>query len=120
MQGLGKPGINMSNMQWGTPVDHRFFFPGYAEGGLSGDLQGTAMSVNMYQRMPQLPTMNTSYQRVPRLRIPEAILNDYCEGYPTDSKTIEGQFMRYEYPAPGHSKIRMYYKYGASHSGAMS
>jgi molybdopterin guanine dinucleotide-containing S/N-oxide reductase-like protein len=120
MQGLGKPGINMSNMQWGTPVDHRFFFPGYAEGGLSGDLQGTAMSINMYQRMPQLPTMNPSYQRVPRLRIPEAILNDYCEGYPTDSKTIEGQFMRYEYPAPGHAKIRMYYKYGGSHFGTMS
>ncbi len=120
MRGMGKPGINMANMQWGTPVDHRFFFPGYAEGGLSGDLAGTALSINMYQRMPQLPTVNTSYQRVPRLFIPEAILDGHCVGYPTDPKSIEGQFMRYEYPAPGHSQIRMYYKYGGSHFGTMS
>nr|MBC8507160.1 molybdopterin-dependent oxidoreductase [Chloroflexota bacterium] len=120
MQGLGKPGQNMGNMQWGTPVDHRFFFPGYAEGGMSGDLAGTAAGLNMFQRMPNLPSMNTSYQRVPRLKIPEAILDGECEGYPTDSKTIEGQFLGYRYPAPGHSKIRMYYKYGGSHFGTMS
>ena len=41
---------------------------------MSGDLEGTALAVNMYQRMPQLATMNTVYQRVPRLKIPEAIL----------------------------------------------
>ena len=44
MQGLGKPGVNMGCMQQGTPVDTRFFFPGYAEGGFSGDLNGTALS----------------------------------------------------------------------------
>ncbi|MBW2207965.1 MAG: molybdopterin-dependent oxidoreductase, partial [Deltaproteobacteria bacterium] len=114
------PGQNMGNMQWGTPVDHRFFFPGYAEGGMSGDLAGTAAGLNMFQRMPNLPSMNTSYQRVPRLKIPEAILDGECEGYPTDSKTIEGQFLGYKYPAPGHSPIRMYYKYGGSHFGTMS
>ena len=54
------------------------------------------------------------------MKIPDAILNEQCEGYPTDSKTIEGQFMKYEYPAPGHAKIRMYYKYGGSHFGTMS
>ena len=37
MQGLGKPGINMGNLQWGTPLDFNFYFPGYAEGGMSGD-----------------------------------------------------------------------------------
>jgi molybdopterin guanine dinucleotide-containing S/N-oxide reductase-like protein len=120
MQGLGKPGVNMGCMQQGTPVDTRFFFPGYAEGGLSGDLQGTAMSVNMYQRMPQLPTLNTVYQRIPRLKIPEAILNGHCEGYPTDPKTIEGQFLKFDYPTPGHAPVKMYYKYGGSHIGTMT
>jgi trimethylamine-N-oxide reductase (cytochrome c) len=120
MQGLGKPGVNMGCMQQGTPLDTSFFFPGYAEGGFSGDLAGTAMAVNMFQRMPQLPTVNTVYQQVPRLKIPEAILDGHCEGYPTDAKTIEGQFMKFGYPAPGHSPIKMYYKYGGSHIGTMS
>jgi len=120
MQGLGKPGINMGGMQQGAPVDTSFFFPGYAEGGLSGDIEGTALAVNMYQRMPQLATVNTVYQRVPRLRIPEAILDGSTFGYPTDSKTIEGQFLKFDYPAPGNAPIKMYYKYGGSHFGTMS
>ena len=31
MQGLGKPGVNFGNMTFATPVDTRFYFPGYAE-----------------------------------------------------------------------------------------
>ena len=120
MQGLGKPGVNMGCMQQGTPLDTRFFFPGYAEGGLSGDINGTAMAVNLYQKMPQLPTINTSYQRVPRLKIPEAVLDGSCEGYPTDPQTIEGQFLQYDYPTPGHAPVKMYYKYGGSHFGTMT
>lgn len=120
MQGLGKPGVNMGGMQQGTPVDYTFFFPGYAEGGLSGDIEGTALAVNMYQRMPQLATVNTVYQRVPRLRIPEAILEGRTHGYPTDPKTIEGQFLKFEYPAPGNSPVKLYYKYGGSHFGTMN
>jgi molybdopterin guanine dinucleotide-containing S/N-oxide reductase-like protein len=119
MQGLGKPGVNMGNMVMGTPLDTRFFFPGYADGGISGDLEGTALAVSMYQRMPQLPTVNTVMQRVPRLKVPEAILEGHCEGYPTNSKTIEGQFFRFGYPAPGHAEIQMYYKYGGSFIGTM-
>ena len=120
MQGLGKPGVNMGCLQQGAPIDCRFFFPGYAEGGLSGDIEGTAMAVNMYQRMPQLPTMNTVYQKVPRLRIPEAIMDGHAEGFPTDSRTVHGQFMDFKYPAPGHSPVRMYYKYGGSHISTMN
>ncbi|MBW1801933.1 MAG: molybdopterin-dependent oxidoreductase, partial [Deltaproteobacteria bacterium] len=119
MQGLGKPGINMGCMQQGTPVDTCFFFPGYAEGGYSGDIEGTAMAINMYQRMPLLATVNTVYQKVPRLRIPEAILDGRTSGYATDSKTIEGQFIKFDYPAPGNSPVKMYYKYGGSHFGTM-
>jgi molybdopterin guanine dinucleotide-containing S/N-oxide reductase-like protein len=120
MQGLGKPGVNMGCLQQGTPLDTHFFFPGYAEGGYSGDLTGTALSINMYQRMPQLATVNTVSQVVPRLKIPEAVMEGHCEAYPTDPKSIEGQFMRYEYPAPGHSEVKMYYKYGGSHLGTMT
>jgi molybdopterin guanine dinucleotide-containing S/N-oxide reductase-like protein len=120
MQGLGKPGVNMGGMQQGTPIDTGFYFPGYAEGGLSGDLGGTALGVSLYNRMPQLPTVNTVYQQVPRLNIPEAILDGHTSGYPTDAKTIEGQFRRFDYPAPGYSPVRMYYKYGGSHIGTMA
>ncbi|MFV0437622.1 MAG: molybdopterin-dependent oxidoreductase [Desulfopila sp.] len=119
MQGLGKPGVNMGGLQQGTPVDTRFFFPGYSEGGFSGDLTGTGAAVNMYQRMPTFPSMNTSQQVVPRLKIPEAIMDGKCEGYPTDPRTIEGQFFKFGYPAPGHSPIKLYYKYGGSHFGTM-
>ena len=63
MQGLGKPGINMGNLQWGSPVDLNFYFPGYADGGMSGDIEKTAMAVELFQRMPQLPTVNTPNQK---------------------------------------------------------
>ncbi len=120
MQGLGKPGVNMGGMQQGTPIDTGFYFPGYAEGGLSGDIARTALGVNLYNRFPQLPTVNTVYQQVPRLQIPEAILEGRTSGYPTDAKTIEGQFLKFDYPAPGYSPVRMYYKYGGSHIGTMA
>jgi len=120
MQGIGKPGVNMGNLQYGTPVDTSFFFPGYSEGGMSGDLESSGLSINMYQRMPQLPTMNTVFQVIPRLRIPEAILDGHCEGYPTDFRSIEGQFRKVKYPEAGHSKVRMYYRYGGSFIGTMN
>ncbi len=119
MQGLGKPGVNMGGMQQGTPVDTGFYFPGYAEGGMSGDLQGTALGMHLYPRFPQLPTVNTVNQRVPRLNIPEAILEGHVSSYPQDSKTVEGQFARFDYPTPGYSPVKMYYKYGGSHIGTM-
>ncbi|MDR2387955.1 MAG: molybdopterin-dependent oxidoreductase [Deltaproteobacteria bacterium] len=120
MQGIGKPGVNMGNLQQGAPIDSRFFFPGYAEGGLSGDLAGTALAVNMYQRMPQVLTMNTVSQSVPRLQIPEAILKGEALGWTNDSATIESQFRPKPYPAPGYSKVKLYYKYGGSHFGTMT
>ena len=120
MQGLGKPGVNIGCLQQGAPVDTRFFFPGYSEGGFSGELAGTALAMNLFQKMPQLPTMNTVQQAVPRLKIPEAIMEGKCEGYPTDPRTIEGQFFKFQYPAPGHSPVKLYYKYGGSHFGTMT
>jgi trimethylamine-N-oxide reductase (cytochrome c) len=110
----------MGCLQQGSPVDTSFFFPGYAEGGLSGDVEGTAIATHLYQRMPQVLTMNPVAQMVPRLKIPEAILQGKTSGYPTDGKTIERQFLKFQYPAPGAAPIKMYYKYGGSHFGTMS
>jgi molybdopterin guanine dinucleotide-containing S/N-oxide reductase-like protein len=120
MQGMGKPGVNYGHLQWGTPIDLHFYFPGYADGGMSGDVENTGMPISLYQRMPQLPTFNPSMQKVPRLRIPEAILEGKAEGYPWNGKTIEGQFQKFSFPAPGHSPIRMFYKYGGASIGTMS
>src|SRR5690348_649461 len=71
MQVLDNPGVNMGNLQWGCPLDFNFYFPGYADGGMSGDLENTSMPVELYQRMPQLPSMNSSFQRIPRIWMPE-------------------------------------------------
>jgi len=117
MQGLGRAGVNFGNLTAGAPVDMNFYFPGYADGGISGDMEGTADPVQNYQRLPHLISINTSTQKIPRLRIPEALLDGETAGYPTDPKSLEGQFSRFGYPAPGHSKIKMMYKYGGSHFG---
>ena len=74
MQGWGKPGINFGNLQDGTPLDHDFYFPGYAEGGISGELQWNGNAVNNYQRMPHVLTLNPVKQLVPRQQLPEAII----------------------------------------------
>jgi len=120
MQGMGKPGVNWGNLQWGTPVDTRFYFPGYADGGISGDLDHTAAAVSQYQRMPQLLTVNPSTQSISKMWVPEAILDGKTDAYPWNAKTIEGQFRKISYPAPGHSKIKMLYRYGGSFFGTSS
>jgi trimethylamine-N-oxide reductase (cytochrome c) len=117
MRGLGKPGVNFGNLTAGAPLDMQFYFPGYADGGISGDVENTADAVQNYQRMPHLISMNTVTQKISRLRIPEAILDGKAEGYPTDSRSLEGQFTRFSYPSAGHSPIKMIYKYGGSHFG---
>lgn len=117
MQGLGKPGVNFGCLQYGSPIDLDFYFPGYAEGGFSGDMEGSASPLHLYQRMPHLLSMNSVAQRIPRLRIPEAILDGHTEGYPTDPRSLERQFAKFGYPSPGHAPIRMMYKYGGSHFG---
>ena len=117
MQGLGKPGVNFGNLQFGAPVDYNFYFPGYADGGISGDIEGTASAVNLYQRMPHLVSMNSVGQKLSRMRIPEAILDGETEFYPTDPRALERQFAKSRFPAPGGSGVRMMYKYGGSHFG---
>ncbi|MDR7152023.1 trimethylamine-N-oxide reductase (cytochrome c) [Hydrogenophaga palleronii] len=114
MQGLGKPGINMGNLQAGTPVDHEFYFPGYADGGISGELQWNGNAVNNYQKMPHVITVNPVRQLIPKQQFPEAILQGKAVGYLWDGLATELQFAPFEYPAPGYSPIHMIYKYGGS------
>ena len=120
MQGLGKPGINVGNLQMGVPHDFGFYFPGYADGGISGDLNNTALAVSLYQRMPQLATINPSSQKIPRLKLPDAIIDGHTEGHIWDARTIEGQFAKAVYPAPGHSRVHMLYRYGNAILGTLS
>jgi len=41
MQGWGKPGVNFGGLELGAPLDVHFYFPGYADGGISGELMWT-------------------------------------------------------------------------------
>ena len=78
------------------------------------------MPVALYQRMPQLPTMNSNGQQIPRIWLPEAIADGKAEGYRWVGKSIEHQFGKFMYPAPGHSPVKMLYKYGGSILGTMN
>jgi len=120
MRGLGKPGINMGNLQSGTPVDHEFYFPGYADGGISGELQWNANAVNNYQRMPHVLTVNPVRQLVPRQQFPEAIIEGKATGYLWDGMATEIQFAPFSYPMPGYPRIHMIYKYGGSYFSTMT
>jgi len=120
MQGWGKPGVNMGNLQAGTPIDHTFYFPGYADGGISGDLAWNANAVDNYQRMPHVLTMNPVKQMVPRQQFPEAILEGKASGYLWDGSSAEAQFAPFSYPMPGYSRIHMIYKYGGSYFSTLT
>ena len=66
MQGYGKPGSNLWGTSQGAPSDSSFVFPGYAEGGISGDPErrplptagSTACSLPVRARTPR-PTPTT-------------------------------------------------------------
>jgi trimethylamine-N-oxide reductase (cytochrome c) len=130
MQGLGKPGINMWSTTQGNPVDADFYFPGYADGGISGDGDNTfgaagGFAFRMFDGVNSRPlTSNLSTSagvHVPRLRIPEIIMDDKVEWYGRGfvGASQEQQFHKYEYPANGYSRMQMLYKYGGPHIGTM-
>ena len=51
--------------------------------------------------------------------MPEAILTGAAKGYYWDPVSIEAQFKEFHYPAPGHSKVHMLYRYGGSSFGTI-
>ncbi len=117
---MAAPAVTRPALQWGCPLDFNFYFPGYADGGMSGDLENTSMPVELYQRMPQLPTISSTFQRIPRIWMPEAIADGKAEGYAWVGKSIEHQFAKFAYPAPGHAPVKMLYKYGGSMLSTMN
>jgi trimethylamine-N-oxide reductase (cytochrome c) len=130
MQGYGKPGSNIWGTSQGAPSDCSFVFPGYAEGGISGDPEKSAAAYRwLYRMFPHgsgaHPTVNvhdsTEGQAIPRLRIPEAMMHERFEwrGKGFSGSSIESQMQKYQYPAPGYPFISMYWRYGGSFIGTM-
>ncbi|NTV89752.1 MAG: molybdopterin-dependent oxidoreductase [Clostridiales bacterium] len=130
MQGMGKPGSNVWSTTQGAPLDTDFYFPGYAEGGISGDCENSAGGFKFAWRMfdgrttfPSPSNINSSAgQHIPRLKIPECIMNGKFEwsGKGFAGGDIQYQMHQYQYPAPGYPPIRMYWKYGGPHMGTMT
>src|SRR5258706_9916016 len=67
--------------------------------------------------MPQLFTMNPVKKSFRRQRLAEAIIEGQTSGYAWDGFSLEGQFTRFDYPARGHSRMHMLYRYGSSSLG---
>ena len=119
MQGYGRPGYNFGNLQFGSPLDFNFYFPGYGDGSFSGDLVYSANAAHNYQRMPHIVTMSSVRQAIPRMWLPEAITQGKAMGYINDVSSVQGQFFPFGYPSPGHVRVEMLYKYGSQMFGTM-
>jgi molybdopterin guanine dinucleotide-containing S/N-oxide reductase-like protein len=111
MQGLGKPGVSIWGTTMGTPYNADFHFPGYAAFGPCF-LNGVAAK----------KVENPVKQRVYRLLAPEAILSPPIKwmGETFCGQSLEQQFKSFEYPAPGCSEVKMFYRYGGSFLGTMT
>jgi molybdopterin guanine dinucleotide-containing S/N-oxide reductase-like protein len=128
MQGYGKPGSNIWGTSQGAPANEQFYFPGYSEGGISGDVDNSAAGYEWVYKLfantrgaTRTAHHSTEGNSVPRLRIPEAMRHEKLEwrGKGFCGTSIESQFQKYEYPAPGYPHIQMYWRYGSSFIGTM-
>jgi molybdopterin guanine dinucleotide-containing S/N-oxide reductase-like protein len=130
MQGMGKPGSNIWSTTQGTPVDTDFYFPGYSEGGISGDIENSAggyrFAWRMFDGRTTFPTSSRTAtpqgSHLPRLKIPECVMEGRAEWYGRGfcGTDIQHQLHHYEYPAPGYSPVRMFWNYGGSKIGTMT
>jgi len=127
MQGLGKPGINIWSTTTGTPSNAEFFFPGYAEGGISGEPLNSAAHYQLLSRgMTAHPVRSTindpGGQHIPRILVPECILNPPQEwrGKGFCGASTEAQFKKYKYPEDGFPEIKMFWRYGGAYIGTMN
>jgi molybdopterin guanine dinucleotide-containing S/N-oxide reductase-like protein len=114
MQGLGKPGRSIWGTTMGAPADNKTWFPGYAEP------RGHMGRAPIAKR--KLCFENTTKQRLFRLTLPEAVLTGkedfWGDGF--CGQSLEQQFIHNTYPQPGHSVVKMFYRYGGSFMGTMS
>jgi len=120
MQGLGKPGVNMYSTSGGAPADWDFFFPGYADGGISG---GSAGAKDLVPRgFVKRPVNSPIRQRINRPILPEIVMEEKGEWrgiYGYYGQSAQQQFQMVRFPAEGHSPIRMIFRQGASYIGTM-
>jgi len=129
MQGLGKPGINIWSTSGGAPFNYDVFFPGYAEGGISGDPINTASHYQLLSRgMTKHPVRSTVNDHAavhfPRLLFPECILHpeqtQEWRGKGFCGASTETQFKKHKYPEDGFSPAKMFWRYGGSYIGVMT
>jgi len=127
MQGLGKPGINIWSTTTGVPYNAGFFFPGYAEGGISGDPLNSASGFQMVPRGITMHPVRSAIndpggQHIPRILIPECVLEPPQEwrGKGFCGASTETQFKKYKYPEDGFSGVKMFWRYGGSYIGTMN
>ncbi len=127
MQGMGKPGSGLWTTNQGVPYNADFFFPGYAEGGICGDGNNTAAGYQLAARGVTLHTVasmvnNPLGQHIPRLLLPEAIMNPPIEwrGKGFCGNSTEMQFKKYKYPEDGFSTGKMFWRYGGAYIGTMT
>ncbi|MDH4292123.1 MAG: molybdopterin-dependent oxidoreductase, partial [Dehalococcoidia bacterium] len=127
MQGMGKPGSNIWTTNYGAPQNFDFFFPGYAEGGISGDALNSAAGFQMISRgitkHPVRSEVNDpGGQHIPRILLPECILNPPQEwrGKGFCGASSETQFKKYKYPEDGFSEVKMFWRYGGAYIGTMN
>jgi len=127
MQGLGKPGINIWSTTTGVPCNAEFFFPGYTEGGMSGELVNSSAGHQLLVRgitaHPVRSTINDpGGAHIPRILIPDCILNPPQEwrGRGFCGASTETQFKKYKYPEDGFPEVKMFWRYGGAYIGTMN
>ncbi len=123
MQGLGTPGSNIWSTQQGAPVDTDFIFPGYSEGGISGDACGAYRgNERMFPDGKGRSGPAEPEQTLMKLCYPDAVLNEgkEYEWRFKGVKTIDEQFNVRRYPEEGKSPVRLIYRFGGSSIGTMS
>ena len=127
MQGLGKPGSNIWSTTGGVPFNADFVFPGYAEGGISGDPANSAAHFQMISRGVTMHPVSSAInnpggQHIPRILVPECIMNPPQEwrGKGFCGNSTETQFMKYKYPEDGFSELKMFWRYGGAYIGTMN
>jgi molybdopterin guanine dinucleotide-containing S/N-oxide reductase-like protein len=108
MQGLGKPGVNIWGATMGGPSNSAFRFPGFENGGM--------------QQVGDKVHFNPVKQRIYRTLFPDGILAPPVKwlGEGFNTKSLEQQFIPYEYPMPRHSEIKMFYRHGGSFIGTLA
>jgi trimethylamine-N-oxide reductase (cytochrome c) len=107
MQGLGKPGVGIYSFRYGGPNDPR--------------QKGPPGYVFNFSSVAKNKIPNAIPQRLQYLNFADAILTDFKENPPLKWRgggwIYTGPtdvFKEYTYPMPGHSEIKMVWRYGAS------